>query len=642
MFFFYYYYFRKNYIRRARFDAPFLLVNKNYKCMRCEKENISLYAEECPDCSDKNCDISINVGIAILKTIDKYCSLNHIDFADFDDLILYKIVRDALLDALPYGDANIFISCGHKMFRTYEDINNCKNLKTHKDEEMCIRLFHYYCNEYNVKKHYQHISKIIVEDLFGYNSYELDIKNDLSIIFGTNGLGKTTILKILDYLFIKPSIDRNEYNELNYNSRKYLESINIFDTKHKQRNDKRSITLGNYLDSLVKKMELYDLDFESYESNNQLTYNNIKLMSDNLIKDKIREIGNFLFKIPFKIARVDFSSGEFIQIEKIHNSQQETELKISYYSKDMEISDVQIKQVDGEFDENFFEKMETHYGNINKLFPMLNKKNRYLYIKVNRYGNVLYDFTNQIKKVIDEIKYCLNRDFLIDNNYTPKINIDFLFLFLRKHINQINKYINSWKNLMYSSKNLGIGDNENDEILQLSEQFNSRDNDEQYLERLLLYIIQYKSTNSRIKTIFERLIGIYNNYVLFKELFESLYDKNDPAKKRVDIINEKIVFRANKTLNDDFGEALCENDLSSGEKNIINILYNLIFKTSSGSIAFIDEPEISLHSLWQTQFPTLVKKVMQERPGIQVITTSHSPFITAGNDDYFVEPIFIK
>jgi len=44
------------------------------------------------------------------------------------------------------------------------------------------------------------LSKIVVENLFGRYDYALDLSpnNDLTIIFGLNGTGKTTILRSID------------------------------------------------------------------------------------------------------------------------------------------------------------------------------------------------------------------------------------------------------------------------------------------------------------------------------------------------------------------------------------------------------------------------------------------------------------
>ena len=102
------------------------------------------------------------------------------------------------------------------------------------------------------------------------------------------------------------------------------------------------------------------------------------------------------------------------------------------------------------------------------------------------------------------------------------------------------------------------------------------------------------------------------------------------------IYSNDLLLKTNTSLDGDFGQLLTMDSLSSGELNLITILYNLIFKTTSESIALIDEPEISLHMAWQQQFADLVKTIMEKQPGMQVIIASHSPFLTSGHDEYFV------
>lgn len=70
--------------------------------------------------------------------------------------------------------------------------------------------------------------------------------------------------------------------------------------------------------------------------------------------------------------------------------------------------------------------------------------------------------------------------------------------------------------------------------------------------------------------------------------------------------------------------------LSSGEKQIIILLTYLAF--SRGRIFIIDEPEISLHPLWQEEFLDGVKNLMP--PSTQLIIATHSPAIVGKYVDY--------
>lgn len=66
-------------------------------------------------------------------------------------------------------------------------------------------------------------------------------------------------------------------------------------------------------------------------------------------------------------------------------------------------------------------------------------------------------------------------------------------------------------------------------------------------------------------------------------------------------------------------------DLSSGERQILIVLTYLAFMTGKDSIFIIDEPELSLHLRWQSY---LVEALKQLRPeGGQIIVATHAPEI---------------
>lgn len=64
--------------------------------------------------------------------------------------------------------------------------------------------------------------------------------------------------------------------------------------------------------------------------------------------------------------------------------------------------------------------------------------------------------------------------------------------------------------------------------------------------------------------------------------------------------------------------------LSSGEQNILILFYDLIFKAEPESVLLFDEPEISLHVVWQRRFIDDLLRVIQINP-IQVCVATHSP-----------------
>jgi predicted ATPase len=69
------------------------------------------------------------------------------------------------------------------------------------------------------------------------------------------------------------------------------------------------------------------------------------------------------------------------------------------------------------------------------------------------------------------------------------------------------------------------------------------------------------------------------------------------------------------------------NEASSGEANILSTLIALIPIIRNNSLILIDEPEISLHPLWQSQYIDLINKVFSNFNGCHIIIASHSHFL---------------
>jgi predicted ATPase len=79
--------------------------------------------------------------------------------------------------------------------------------------------------------------------------------------------------------------------------------------------------------------------------------------------------------------------------------------------------------------------------------------------------------------------------------------------------------------------------------------------------------------------------------------------------------------------------------LSSGEKQLLIILFTVFLMEEKPFIVLMDEPEISLHIGWQQQ---LIDVIRQVNPHCQLIIATHSPSIFGegwGNKIFFVEDL---
>ncbi|MGZ5209203.1 MAG: AAA family ATPase, partial [Sulfuricurvum sp.] len=86
----------------------------------------------------------------------------------------------------------------------------------------------------------------------------------------------------------------------------------------------------------------------------------------------------------------------------------------------------------------------------------------------------------------------------------------------------------------------------------------------------------------------------------------------------------------------DQGKPLELGDLSSGEQQEVVLLYELLFKVKPGTLVLIDEPELSLHVVWQKQFLDDLFKII-ELQKISIVISTHSPQIINNHWDLTVD-----
>lgn len=117
--------------------------------------------------------------------------------------------------------------------------------------------------------------------------------------------------------------------------------------------------------------------------------------------------------------------------------------------------------------------------------------------------------------------------------------------------------------------------------------------------------------------------SIGNRLNRFKYAFHKIYNG---AKVFHDIVNsegsKKIIFK------DKNGVELNLNDLSTGEKQVIYRIGYILKELGNlkGGILLIDEPEISLHPIWQLKLKDLLFEIFKGYD-VQIIIATHSPYI---------------
>lgn len=123
-------------------------------------------------------------------------------------------------------------------------------------------------------------------------------------------------------------------------------------------------------------------------------------------------------------------------------------------------------------------------------------------------------------------------------------------------------------------------------------------------------------------------------------VFKKLADR---ALILLDILNRKFAPKQLK-LDKDTGYKVFTHDgqvleldqLSSGEQHELVLLHTLLFRVERGALLLIDEPELSLHVTWQTEFLSdliLIAKTV----GFDAVVATHSPYIVGSRRDLMVQ-----
>jgi predicted ATP-binding protein involved in virulence len=129
----------------------------------------------------------------------------------------------------------------------------------------------------------------------------------------------------------------------------------------------------------------------------------------------------------------------------------------------------------------------------------------------------------------------------------------------------------------------------------------------------------------------EQKLSVFDDLAARIDLFRQII--NDHFMYKQLQVSKKKGFRFLSTRT---GEELDSPDLSSGEQHEVVLLYELLFHVAKNSLIMIDEPEISLHIAWQEEFLRDLQQIIKLSPFDAVIAT-HSPQIVNDRWDLTVE-----
>lgn len=441
------------------------------------------------------------------------------------------------------------------------------------------------------------VTEISVEGLFGIFNHPIPLNQEerITIVYGLNGFGKTSILRLIDGVF-----------NSNYSAIRSI-PFKKFDIKF---DDKSVLSI---VKANPKKNGKSEIEFILNKGKNEPKKFTLRPLSE---KDIGFPIGRIESLIP-NLDRVgnttwlNYETGEVLEIEDIVD-------KYSHYlSKDylyqMNLFDEKSYR-NPEWFVNLIGSIDVHFIKTERLHMIVNTDKRLRERGVSL-QSVVSKYSNELKHKIGER--------------------------IRKYASLSQSLDSSFPIRLVKEKSKDLTDSELREKLQ---------NIEQKSNELTSAGLLDKSQKSEVPTEFNQTnkmaLALYAEDNLEKlGVFDDIAEKVEIFK---DSINNRFQYKkvsVNKdsgiTFKTDDNQDLSLESLSSGEQHELVMFYEFLFNVKPNSLVLIDEPEISLHVAWQTQFLKDLQKITGNAK-FDVLLATHSPQIIADRWDLTVELKGIK
>jgi predicted ATP-binding protein involved in virulence len=452
------------------------------------------------------------------------------------------------------------------------------------------------------------LKQISIEGLFDVYNYNIPLNTDerVTIIIAPNGYGKTTIFKL-----IKATIDVDI---------EYIRKIpfNVFKIEFESKESLEDIEEISSIE-IIKQLILCSNDEIPHELVKcNITKSGGKTEDYNLTPDKYPkddfELGNIsrFIEIEMQIERVgvnkwkDLKTGDILEISdliKIYGYRFPPSYSNlpDYYKLKDELKEIKVHLIESQRLMKYDSQTDyqEHDPNRKKVVPV----------------QVVLEYSTDLVKRIENknseyasISQKLDSTFphrLIQNAGSDAVEI----LDEKAIYERIQEIETKNKNLM----ELGILE---------SRESNELPQENMTSERRRVLTLYIEDTEAKL-SVFDDLA---RKMSLFKEIINKQF-----SNKSIEVKKSKgFVFKFKN------GKVLTPEKLSSGEQHEVIINYELLFKTEENSIILIDEPEISLHIMWQEEIITNLLRIA-ELNKLNIIVATHSPQIIDDRWDLTVD-----
>lgn len=449
-----------------------------------------------------------------------------------------------------------------------------------------------------------YIKSMTIKKLHKVYNYDLKFNKDITILYGENGSGKTTILSILETILTARIWELFDIN---------FEQI-ILQGQDDHDNKDYSVSILRDID---KENGLY-LELEISESGNknsdkiyQNTISSLKISSNTSIE--FREIVS-VYPIIEDIKMV--FNELYLPINRVPWSMREDRIFQGDYRRNISSDDQNID------------------NSLKHAMNLIERENRIIESRKNRYNQ---EFKNQILSSslginIDNLSTILTSEEIIDTDKIRELKKKYFKMLDNldvpdKNKDKIEEFLNNYERKL-------------PDVLDYISSGNKNANDSGFVDLMTFFfeaseIVRMTKVLPIAENLEKRLSDISNKITNFTNIVNSFFE--DSMEKKELIFDNfgvpyfKIKGRSGK---------IHFKYLSSGEKQIVIFFANLVLTNRFSrnkkfkDVFIADEPEISLHMLWQLK---LIPNILKSRKNIQIILATHSPEIVGEYENKMFE-----
>lgn len=436
-----------------------------------------------------------------------------------------------------------------------------------------------------------HIETLIIKGLYGYIDKKIEFNNDLTLLVGINGSGKTSILNIINWI-IKPSIPHlcvTEFNAIELSLRLKEVRYKIL-CKHNKSTLKYQISTENetYF-PLNVRIKVAPKDIKNDEVLKTNLFQEYSVLSPDEREKKTWDLVSS-FPNPTVIG-LDRN----IYTEESERVYLEESPRGKIYKKQLGYSYSPLERVKEIVNKEYRKKK-------NAILNLTSNLKNYLMLSTFEGSITLDSFTSGIRQKlnISQIEVAENRVKSYFLKFETKALSDAEQITITKYFSHLKDITNEYQK-----------DSNNDRIKLL---YGLNANQFVKVNKLLKEFVKFDIQSTKALENINQYISTLNYFL------------KDSAKQL--IFNEETSELSFNTLNKE-GEIITEYKdikfLSSGEQQILILFSYIAFNSGFGQVFIIDEPELSLHIKWQEDFLDYLEKITPKTT--QLILATHSPIL---------------